>query len=131
MSIEGLALTTELLFEVLSNYAAPAQSIPAVSATPGWYVVGGFAMPINFTARLSALASVSNGALTLRGRLYDVTTPGALDAVLFTQSLVDQVVLSPEFDLKSGHSYQMQIEVTGGAGDAYFGILRNMQLVAP
>lgn len=128
--MEGLALTAEETIEVLSTYTASEQVIAAVATTPGWYVVGAFHMRVTFEARLAVIASVSNASLTLRARLFDLVTLLPLDAIISIQSTTDVFQTSPSVALTGGHDYQMQVEVTGGAGDTLFGALKSMQLVS-
>lgn len=126
--MQGLALTTEQIVEILSAYAAPAQTIEAVAATPGWTVIGAFSMPVTFDIQLAAIGSVSDAALTLRVRLYCVT-PGFVGAVggasLLITSTTDVRAESGVFTLTGGRVYQFQAECTGAAGDGLFGVVQS------
>lgn len=127
--VEGLALTAAEVIEALSTYAATDQTVPAVTTTPGWHVVGAFRMRISFDVRLAALASVSLGGLTLNARLFDLITNTPVSGVVTITSLVDLYAESAAMSLVGGHSYQMQVEVVGNSGVQYFGTVRNVQLV--
>jgi hypothetical protein len=127
-----MALTPEDLLEVLSVYSALEQAIPAVAATPGWYVVGAFSLRVSYDVRFQVIASVSDASLTLNARLFDMssTPPAPVAGVLSLQDLVDAVRTSQVVSLTGGHLYQMQVEVVGDAGEDFFGSLKSMQLVA-
>lgn len=129
--MEGIALGTAELLEVLSTYSAAEQPIPAVTASPGWHVVGAFRMPVTFECRFSLIGSVSKSGLTLRARLFDVTAAAPVSGTASTASLVDAYATSPATELEGGHIYQMQVEVTGDEGDDSFGSLKAMHLIAP
>jgi len=42
--MEGLKVGPEEILEIISTYTATEQAIPAVTVSPGWYVVGAFKM---------------------------------------------------------------------------------------
>lgn len=123
----GLGLTTEQIVEILSAYSAADEEIMAVTATPGWNVVGGFTMPVTATVLLDVMGSVSDAALTMHARLYCVT-PGHVGEVTGSTATIasttDVRALSGEFELAGARAYQFQVEVTGGAGDNFFGVIR-------
>jgi hypothetical protein len=129
--MQGLALTTEQIIEILSVYATAEQYLEAVAATPGWNVIGAFTMPASASVRVDCLGSVSDASLTLRVRVYDITT-GSVGVVsgstAQTSSTTDAQAFSGTFDLVGGHAYQFQAEVTGGVGDGFFGVVRRATL---
>lgn len=126
--MEGIALTTDELVEVLSTYSALEQAIPAVASAPGWFVVGAFKLSSSVRAAIGLIASVSDESLTLTARIYDLTTLSSVGSVTL-QSKTDQHVTSGGMNLVGGHLYQMQIQVVGGAGSLLFGSLKQMNLV--
>ncbi len=129
--MQGFALTTEQIIEVLSVYATAEQYIDAVAATPGWYVIGGFSMPASADVRVDLIGSVSAASLTVRVRLFCVTT-GAVGAVSGSEaqlsSTLDTQAFSGVVSLVGGRAYQLQAEVTGFAGAIYFGVVRRATL---
>lgn len=133
--MQGFALTTASSLEIISAYAATNTVIRAVAATPGWTVVGAFYLPKSASARIDALMMVSDASLTCRVRLYDATA-GAIAAAsrvvpgyVTTQSLTAVRQLGPVVSLTGGHLYQFQAEVTGDAGDEFFGMVPTATLV--
>lgn len=129
--MQGFALTQEQIIEVLSVYATAEQYIEAVTATPGWYVIGAFPMPANADIRIDVIGSVSNVALALRVRLYDITTgsTGAVSgSVAQLGTTIDSQAFSGNMSLIGGHTYQFQVEVTGATGSGYFGVVRRATL---
>jgi hypothetical protein len=130
--MQGLAVTTEQIIEILSVYATAEQYLEAVAATPGWYVIGGFPMPATADLRLDVIGSVSDdSALQLRVRLYCVT-PGQLGVVSGSEATLnsetDVQAYSGKITLTGGRLYQFQAEVTGAAGANYFGAVRRATL---
>jgi hypothetical protein len=129
--MQGFALTTEQIYELLSVYATADQTIDAVAATPGWHVIGAFMMPATYGVRVDALGSVSDAALTMRVRLFDIT-PGSLGPVsgseASTTSRTDVRFYGGSIELMGGHTYQFQAEVTGGAGSSLYGAMRRATL---
>jgi hypothetical protein len=128
--VEGLKLGPDELLEVITTFSATEQAVPAVAATPGWFVVGAFRMRASMRILLSAIVSVSDTALTLRGRLFDLTAAVPVPIFLSTQSMVDEYVQSGPAELTGGHVYQMQVEVVGDGGEEFFGSVKNVGLVA-
>lgn len=129
--MQGLALTPEQIIEILSVYATANIEIDAVAASPGWNVIGAFTMPATFPVLVDALGAVSDASLVLRVRLYDIT-PGSVGAVSGSvaqlNSTTDVQVFSGLITLTGGHVYQFQAEVTGAAGDGFFGAVRRATL---
>lgn len=129
--MQGFALTTEQIIEILSVYSTPEREIEAVAATPGWNVIGAFVMPASADILVDIMGSVSVDSLTLRVRLYDIT-PGSIGVVSGSiaqlNSETDVQAYSGRITLQGGHKYQFQAEVTGGSGDGFFGVLRRAQL---
>jgi len=127
---QGFALTSASSVEIVAAYAAPLTTIQAVASTPGWIVLGAFYLPKSCDARLDAMMVVSDSSLTCRVRLYDVTVDSSLGAAArvipggvstSSETIVRQ--LGGVVALKAGHIYQIQAEVTGNSGDAYFGVV--------
>jgi hypothetical protein len=128
--MEGLKLGPDELLEVISTFSATEQAVPAVAASPGWFVVGAFRMRVTMRIVLSAIVSVSSTALTLRGRLFDMTAAAPVPIFLSTASMVDAYVQSGPAELTGGHIFQMQVEVVGGDGEVFFGSVKNVGLIA-
>lgn len=129
--MQGFELTTEQVIEVLSVYATAEQAIPAVTASPGWFVIGGFTMPAGADVRVDLLGSVTDAALTLRCRLYCVTEGFVGEVSGSTAQLStteDSQVFSGVFALTGGRSYQFQAEVTGDEGGDKHGSVRRATL---
>jgi hypothetical protein len=129
--MEGLALTAEALIEVLSTYSSTDKVVPAVPATPGWFVVGAFTLKVSAKAVLALIGSVSNASLTMHARLFDLTALVPVSGTIALTDLSDAQRTSPELSLVGGHVYQMQVEVLGDAGDDNFGSVKSLQLVSP
>lgn len=129
--MEGLKLSFDELVEVISTYTATEQAIQAVTASPGWYVVGAFKMRASLNVFLSGVVSVSDASLTLRARLFDLTDKVPVPIQLATQSIIDAYASSGSAELVGQHIYQMQIEVVGNAGEQYFGSMKSLTLAVP
>lgn len=129
--MQGLALTTEQIIEILSVYATADQAIDAVAATPGWNVIGAFTMPASADVLVDLLGSVSNASLTLKVRLYCVT-PTHVGVVSGSTAQIDSTTdvqaFSGVVSLVGGRAYQFQAEVTGAAGSGLFGNARRATL---
>ena len=104
--------------EVISAYAAAMAQIPVVPATPGWYVVGAFYLPISVRAKLEAIGLVSVAGSELHVRLVDAATatPVSGSDVTITSSTVDVRAVSGAVDLEGGKVYQFQAEAIGASG---------------
>lgn len=135
--MQAIALGPTGTVEIVSVYAAANQIIDAVEDTPGWNVVGGFRMPVSYSARLELIGAVSMIGLTMRARLFDLTTalPVGGTTVEITAT-GDTRVVSGEIELVGGRLYQMQVEVTGvdltpleGLPIDGFGTVKSAQLV--
>lgn len=126
-NLSGLALTTQQTVEILSLYSSSQFSIGAVTAAPGWNVVGTFPMPTTASIRLDLIGSVSDPSLVMTARIYCVT-PGFVGQVsgslVSLASMLDVEMFSGLFELVGGRLYQVQAQVVGGAGDSYFGLVR-------
>jgi hypothetical protein len=129
--MQGFALTTEQIIEILSVYATAEQYVAGVEETPGWLVIGTFLMPASAPLRIDVIGSVTDPSLTLRVRLYCIEA-GAVGPVsgseATTQSTVDAQAYSGVINLVGGRKYQFQAEVTGDAGDGLFGVVRRATL---
>lgn len=107
-------------------------SVPGVNATPGWVVLGAFVF--DFSAadlRLDALAFVSDGALTARVRLFDLTDGDELvESVLSTSATTEARLTTDNLAelLEADHVYQLQAECTGGSDTGDFAVIRYMML---
>lgn len=122
---QGFALTNSQTGEVFA-YSSGRSVIDAVAATPGWVVIGAFFLPFSVSARLDIIGFVSDVALTLRARLFDMTAAAAVPgAVAETTELQDARALSGIVALEGNRIYQIQIECTGDEGDGMFGVLEN------
>src|SRR5262245_2591698 len=117
--MHGFELLTSPEVEVLSAYSAPQAPIPAVAATPGWYVVGAFFLHAAAELRLELIGAVSDASLTMRARLFDLVVKAPVSGIQATISglngLTDQRVLSTSAELAGNRTYQIQVEVTGGS----------------
>ncbi len=124
----GFALTTATSIEIVTAYASSQTTVRAVEETPGWLALGAFFLPKSCSARLDVQMMVSDASLTCRVRLYDVTEDLALSAedrvipgAVASSSTTLVRKLGGRVSLKAGHTYQVQAEVTGDAGDEFFG----------
>lgn len=125
----GVGATTSPQVEVLSAYAATNQTVAAVAATPGWNVIGAFFMPGTALVRLDLFGSVSDAALSMRARLFDLSTAQPVSGSTVTiTSLTDVRKLSAQFSLTGNRTYQIQLEVTGGSGGAFFGSAKSASI---
>lgn len=124
--MQGLALTTEQIIEILSAYSSSKRLISAVAVSPGWNVLGAFRMPATADVLLSGFGSVSDPDLTMHVRVYCIT-PGFVGPVagstLQITSLTDVRALSGIFTLPGNLDYQFQAEVVGDVGDDQFGAI--------
>jgi hypothetical protein len=121
--MQGFALSSSPELEVLSAYSAPQDEIPAVAASPGWHVVGAFFLEGAATLKLELIGSVSDSALAMRARLFDLATNQPVSGILPTiVSETDVRVLSAAVELAGNRTFQIQVEVTGGSG---FGVVRS------
>lgn len=124
--MEGYGLTTADSFQVVSAYASARTQIPGFTASPGWNVVGAFFMPLDGTARIDALGSVSASGLTLRVRLFDLTTLTIVPGEVTITSQIVTRALGPKSDLTGQHLYQIQAECVGGAGSSNFATIETV-----
>lgn len=129
--MQGFALTQEQIIEILSVYATAERVIDAVAATPGWNVIGAFLMPATADLHIDVIGSVSNAALTLRVRLFDIT-PGSIGPVSGSEASATATTDVPftggAIALTGGHRYQFQAEVTGGVSSSLYGVVRRATL---
>lgn len=110
--------------EVVAAYSAPQTVVPAVSATPGWHVIGTFFLPKTVTARLDALIQVSKADLVVRVRLFDLHTLSPVSGFTSsTGSLLPVRALSPVAELTGNRRYQIQAECIGTPADDAFGVV--------
>jgi len=123
-----IPLTAGQSVEIVSSFAASAKTIPSVTASPGWYVVGAFRVPVETKGRLDVVGLVSDATLTMHVRLFDLTLPGVVGGSLATLAgkTIDAFARSGVFIIPGGHVYQVQAEVVG-AQDG-FGVLQSAQL---
>jgi hypothetical protein len=128
--MEGIGLTMTDQIEIISAYTATNQTIAAVAAEPGWLVVGAFNLPIGSAARLQIIGEVSDPSLVMNVRLFDMTAVAPVsgsNASLATT--VDSTATSGVITLMGGREYQIQAEVVGNAGAAYFGSMKSATLI--
>lgn len=121
---ESLALTQEERLQIVSMYATSEKGILAVSADPGWEVLGVFPMRVSADVRLDLLASVSDPSLTLTALLYCISVGFEGEVAGSRVSLSTTIAseqLSTKCMLQGGRLYEIWAEVVGNAGAAYFG----------
>lgn len=128
MSMTSIGLTQSSLIQIISAYAASNQQLAAQPASPAWYVVGAFYMPVSKAARLQVVGSVSVNGNLLRVRLYDVTEIAVVSGSTTPDidAMIDERVLGGVIELEGGHVYQMQAECIGASG---YGLVRSADLV--
>ena|ERR1700733_14377209 len=128
--MSGIGLTTTPSVEIISTYTATNQRVPAVAVAPGWYVVGAEYLASSADgARLQMIGAVSDPSLTLSVRLFDVTAGAPVSGALASVSaLADARAISGPFSVIATHLYQFQMQVVGGAGDAFFGVMNSASL---
>lgn len=127
---ESFALTEAASTQIVTAYAAPSTTIPAVAATPGWHVVGQFFLPLSCEGKLDVQACVSDASLVGRVRLYDVTAGEVVSGSLVSYAgiLVVTRKLSGAVELTGQHNYQIQAECTGDSGDDFFMVIQTASL---
>jgi hypothetical protein len=124
---KGFGLTIAPEIEVLAAYAAPQGEIPAVAASPGWHVVGAFRLELTATLRIELIGSVSDAALTMRARLFDLEDVAPVASMQASLSaLTDEAAYAARVELTGNRIYQIQVEVTGAVGSDKFGVLRSV-----
>jgi hypothetical protein len=123
---QGFALTNAATGEVFAYSSGRSDPIPGVAATPGWQVIGAFFFPFTFDVRLDVIALVSDPSLTVRVRLFDMTTAEPVSgATAQTTSQTSARALSGVVSLQGNRVYEIQAECTGAAGDDFFAIVQN------
>lgn len=127
---QGAALTGASSTEVVSAYAAPSMVIPSVLATPGWYVVGEFFLPLSADARLDVIGHVSENGNELHVRLFDMT---ALAPVSGSQVTITEEAstrrLSGVLSLTGQRRYQVQAEsINAEVGEDEFSVVLTASL---
>jgi len=129
--MQTIGLTTSTQVEVISAYTATNQTISAVAAEPGWYVIGAFFLSIDVEdAQLEAIGAVSDPSLVMNVRLFDMTDGEPVSgAQVSLSSMLDTRVLSGLFSLSGQRTYQMQAETIGGSGGTLFGTLKAATLL--
>ena len=128
MGLQTLGLTTELKVEIISAYASSMVPLSSVTATPGWFVVGAFSMPVDSDAALEAIGSVAAAGAHLHVRLYDVTAAAVITgSIIDITGLVSTRGVSGVFSLDGGHLYQIQAEVIFGTST--FGVVYEASLL--
>lgn len=119
---EGFGLTKATSLEIITAYGVKQVTIPAVTSSPGWHVIGEFFMPKTASARLDVLGLVSASGLTLNARLFDMTTQQPL-ALVSTTSQTLARKLSGKHTITGQRSYQLQVECVGATGDNKFAVV--------
>ncbi len=123
-----IGLTNENQVEIISAYSAPEFQIPAVEDEPGWYVIGGFHLPVSSSAMLDVIGLVSEDGLTLSARLFDLNTNAVVSGSLVEiTGTFDTRALSGSVELTGNRLFQIQAQVVGPAVDG-FGILKTATL---
>jgi hypothetical protein len=132
--LQGYALNAESATEIVCAYAASRQSVPAVLAAPGWFVVGSFYLPKTVKARLDVIAGLSALGLTGTARLYDPATgvdaPVSGSDVSIT-NLDSARALGGVVTLTGNKVYLIQVQVVGATGGDKFGTVYTAALAAP
>lgn len=125
----GFPLTQPASLEIVLATTSGQRTLQAVAATPGWYVVDEFPLARSVSAGLDVLGLVSAAGLTMRVRLFDVTTASVVGGVGVTITATAATrAQSARAALTGGRVYQLQAEVTGGTGDGNFGVLQQAAL---
>jgi hypothetical protein len=131
--LQGYALNAETATEIVCAYAATRQTVPAVLAAPGWFLVGSFYLPLTVKGRLEVIAGLSAAGLTGTARLYDpapgVDAPVAGSDVSFTAQDLTRV-LGGVVQLTGAKVYWILAQVVGAAGADKFGIVSTSSLAA-
>lgn len=125
---ESYATQEATSFEVVSAYAASRQTIPSYIEDPSWQVIGAFFLPLTGDARVDALGSVSENGLTLKVRLFDLTTLLPVPGEVVIVSTSPTRALGPVVGLTGGRSYQIQAMCTGGNSTSKFATLDTVSL---
>lgn len=132
--LNGYALTQEFETDLISAYAASMQEVPAVSAAPGWFVVGAFRLPKSLErCRLEVIALVSDAGLTGTARLYDCTAeaPVSGSEATFTGVGGTAAYQSGIVGLSGNRVFLVQCQVVGAAGVDKFGVVETASLIDP
>lgn len=125
----GFPTTSVNSAQVVLASTSGQRTIPAETASPGWHVVDEFPLVRTVSARLDLLGQVSASGLTMRARLFDLTTRQVVPSLYATITATEETrAKSGQRTLTGGHIYQVQIEVTGGTGDNKFGLVQQAAL---
>lgn len=121
--MKGVKINEKPSLTILTAYVSSQEDIESIAATPGWQVVGAFHMPLTETIVLELIGFVATAGLTMRARLFDLSTNLPIDtAYAQITSTTDSRNLSGPITLTGGRDYQLQVEVTGADGS--FGVSR-------
>lgn len=124
----GFALTDSATGEIFA-YTGGRAVVDAVSDTPGWTTIGAFFMPFSIEAMLEIIGFVSDPALTLRARVFDLTTAAVVSgSTASTTASSDARARSGVVAFVAGHLYQVQAEVIGDSGAGLFGVVETHTL---
>jgi hypothetical protein len=125
--MRSFGLTTGRTIEIISAYAAGAQSIPSVPSAPGWFILGAFHLPVSTAARLEAIALVSFDVV-LHVRLFDLTGTAPVSGATLTMNATpyDTRAESGIVQLVGNRVYQIQAQAIGSPG---FAMIKSAQLI--
>lgn len=130
--MQSIGLTTMADVEVISAYTATNQTIPAVAAAPGWYVVGVMFLRTSVQdARLEIIGAVTDVSLEMNVRLFDMeaAAPVSGSDAKIVGSVLDARSVSGLFALIGQRKYQFLAQVVGGVSSSLFGNLKSATLI--
>lgn len=116
----GMAVESAAAAEVVAAWVVPPKNVEAVSATPGWEVLGQYYLPKTVSAKIEATMGVSAPGLTGRVRLWCVEDAVAVSGYIETMSEDMQRFLGPTVQLQGLKQYQFQAECIGSTGEDKF-----------
>lgn len=121
---QGHALEEADTTQVVAAFNAAHRHILAVSSEPGWYVLGTFFLPQSCQATLEIQGCVSDPSLTLKARLFDMSTAQGVSGCLVSGNpLTVTRMRSGLVNLTGARSYQVQAECLGGVDDGLFAVI--------
>lgn len=123
-----LSLSDTTSVQIVAAYSTGKEVVQAVAESPGWVVLGGFHLVRSVTCRLEALGQVSGEGLTLRVRLWDMSTLQAVGSPVQIVSVPPVRRLGGQVSLTGGRHYQVQAECVGGSTEADFGVVPSVTL---
>lgn len=121
---QGHALENADTIEVVAAFSAAQRLILAVADAPGWYVLGAFYLPKSCDAMLELQGCVTDGALTLQARLFDIAAAQPVTGMLISSNpTVPTRMRSGLVTLTGAKTYQIQAQCFGAAGDDKFAVI--------